>query len=122
MDIEKLYEEMGRELARWQALTTLEKQESQEYQDRRKQILEKLTASRDRLEMLNEAVQLAQHGTDPLLAKMVAKDNLDERIEAATAKSRSGWMPSLFGGPRFPLPELKKDDDDGCNESADTGC
>ena len=122
MKIDKLYEEMGREFARWQALTRLDKQEADEYQTRRKLINEKLDDSKQRLEVINEAIQMAQTGVDPLVAKMTAKDCLEERLKetsnALIPKSISG----LLSTRRFPLPELAKTKDPDGGGEAEAGC
>jgi hypothetical protein len=82
MEIEKLYEEMGRELSRYTVLTNLEQAEQKDHQARRQMIQEKLTSSRERLLELQEAVRkVTEEGIEPLVAKITAKEDLSSKLQ-----------------------------------------
>lgn len=119
MEIDKLYEELGRELARWQMFTQLDRDEYKEYQARQKLIKDKLKASETRLKELNEAVKLAQDGMDPLLAKITAKENLEERLQQISTSN----LFSRFLEPRREFPDLTtKEESEGGDASPGAGC
>ena len=79
MDINKLYEELGREIAKRTALNIQRSTAQREWRETIVNLDKQINASNCRAAELYEAISMASDDTvDPLVAKMTAKESLED--------------------------------------------
>lgn len=78
MDISKLYEELGREMAKRAMLNSQKSDLERKWRESRDYLSNKINESNIRAAELYEAIRLAsEENVDPLIAKMTARESLE---------------------------------------------
>lgn len=79
MTIDDLYAELGRCVDDTHALNAAIMEENRRSNERRQAMQAKVQEKTNRQEELREAIRLVKEGTDPVLAKLKAKESLEDR-------------------------------------------